>query len=87
MADRLIHVPAGRVQRADEGGFIEDEPVAVGARRGRRRHDPSLFRELRLVEDDREGAQIAGAMRTRQHGDQRRVDAPGQLTPHVHVGP
>ena len=87
MADRLIHVPAGGIQRADEGGLIENKTMAVGARRGRRRQDPSLFRELRLVEDDREGAQISTVMRTRQHGDQRRVDATGQLAPHVHVAP
>ena len=62
MADRLIHVPAGRIQRGHEGGLIEDETVADGARRGRRRQDPSLFRELRLVEDDREGVQISTAI-------------------------
>ena len=62
MADRLIHVPAGGIQRADEGGLVENKTMAVGARRGRRRQDPSLFRELRLVEDDREGAQAPTVM-------------------------
>ena len=62
MADRLIHVPAGDIQRADECGLIEHKTVAIDARRGRCREDPSLFRELRLVEDDREGVQISAVM-------------------------
>jgi hypothetical protein len=62
MADRLIDVPGGGIQRAHEGGLIENKTMAGGARRGRRRQDPSFLGELRLVEDDREGVQISRAM-------------------------
>ena len=85
MADGLIHVPAGGIQRAHEGGLIEHETMAGGTRGGRRGQDPFLLRELRLVEDDREGVQIATMTCSRQQGHERRVDASGQLAPHGRV--
>src|SRR5947207_1176484 len=62
MADRLVDVPAGGIQRVDEGGLIEHKAMTGDAGPGRRRQDPSLLRELRLVEDDRESVQISAVM-------------------------
>jgi hypothetical protein len=67
MAYRLIHVPAGGIHRADEGGLIENKTMAVGARSPPRPGSIALPRTA-LVEDDREGAQISPAMCTGQHG-------------------
>src|SRR6185436_2369995 len=62
VADRLIDVPAGGIQCVDEGGLVEDNTMTGGARSGRRRQNPSLLRELRLGEHDRERVEIGTVM-------------------------